>query len=583
MGGTWGTAVFTPEGSFSCDTMLLLTDGSVLVHDASSVNWLRLTPDAQGKYETGRWSGLLPMANTRDAFASGVMQDGRVYVVGGEHSDAGHDTPLGEIFDPAQNTWGPLVKPADFDYIQGDAPSCVLANGNALFGNLQAWSPPFKTALWDPLSDSWKYAGSGFGTLTQDTKAADCDEETWNLLPDGSVLTVNTNNPPHAERYIPSIDEWVSAGTTPNSLVLYLITDPTGLEVSVDEIGPAILLPDGRLFAIGGTGQTALYTPPPAGSDPKMTPGTWLPGPSFPPDTSAGSVWPTLTASDAPAVLQTNGKVLLAAGNLFEISEGIPGSADYFSRNMTFLEYDPVAETIVPFPALPFSPADGPQTQYAHLLLVPTGQIFLTTQINVIYIYTPDAASNTPADSWRPVITSCPTNLVNGDSYTLTGTQLNGLSQAVSYGDDAQMATNYPLVRLSNETGTVRYMPTSNFSTMGVATGTDPVTADFLVTKVDPGPWQLTVIANGIASEPWDVEVNVSGAELCLELYDGILQRLRDHGPPVTPGERAEVAQQLAQCHREGNLTLAQYETALHALNEINEPSEPPPVHPPPL
>ena len=97
---------------------------------------------------------------------------------------------------------------------------------------------------------------------------ADCDEETWNLLPDGSVLTVNTNNPPHAERYIPSIDEWVSAGTTPNSLVLYLITDPTGLEVSVDEIGPAILLPDGRLFAIGGTGQTALYTPPPAGSDP---------------------------------------------------------------------------------------------------------------------------------------------------------------------------------------------------------------------------------------------------------------------------------------------------------------------------
>ena len=31
--------------NFACDTMLLLPDGSVLVHDAYGANWLRLTPD----------------------------------------------------------------------------------------------------------------------------------------------------------------------------------------------------------------------------------------------------------------------------------------------------------------------------------------------------------------------------------------------------------------------------------------------------------------------------------------------------------------------------------------------------------
>ena len=47
-----------------------------------------------------------------------------------------------------------------------------------------------------------------------------------------------------------------------------------------------------------------------------------------------------------------------------------------------------------------------------------------------------------------PTITSL-TNNADG-SMLLTGTGLNGLDAGAAYGDDAQMDTNYPLVRLVN-------------------------------------------------------------------------------------------------------------------------------------
>jgi hypothetical protein len=49
--------------------------------------------------------------------------------------------------------------------------------------------------------------------------------------------------------------------------------------------------------------------------------------------------------------------------------------------------------------------------------------------------------------SWRLAHISVPSNMSPGHSYTLTGIQINGVSQAVGYGDDAGMATNYPIVR----------------------------------------------------------------------------------------------------------------------------------------
>ena len=70
--------------------------------------------------------------------------------------------------------------------------------------------------------------------------------------------------------------------------------------------------------------------------------------------------------------------------------------------------------------------------------------------------------------------------LTRGASFQISGTQFNGLSVGADYGDDATMATNYPLVRITNDaTNHVFYARTHDHSTMGIATGTAIVSTTF--------------------------------------------------------------------------------------------------------
>jgi hypothetical protein len=83
------------------------------------------------------------------------------------------------------------------------------------------------------------------------------------------------------------------------------------------------------------------------------------------------------------------------------------------------------------------------------------------------------------------------------------------MSQAASYGDDFQAATNYPLVRLVNSsTGHVFYCHTHNPSTMAVQTGNLKVSTKFDVpAAAETGLSRLFVVANGIPSSPVYVTV----------------------------------------------------------------------------
>ena len=86
---------------------------------------------------------------------------------------------------------------------------------------------------------------------------------------------------------------------------------------------------------------------------------------------------------------------------------------------------------------------------------------------------------------------------------------MNGLSQACAYGDDQQMATNYPLVRLKRVGGkNVHYCRTFDHSTMAVATGHAVHHTNFHVpAHIPPAHYELVVIANGIKSHPVKVHL----------------------------------------------------------------------------
>jgi hypothetical protein len=66
--------------------MLLLTDGTLLVHNAYQAEWMRFIPDPKQGYAGGSWGTVSTMALPRGFFASGVLRNGQVFVCGGETS-----------------------------------------------------------------------------------------------------------------------------------------------------------------------------------------------------------------------------------------------------------------------------------------------------------------------------------------------------------------------------------------------------------------------------------------------------------------------------------------------------------------
>lgn len=459
MAGTWFSISNQP--SFTTSTMILLTDGRVMVQEEATTHWHALKPDIHGSYLNGSWNTLADMSIWRRYYASGVLKDGRVIICGGEQNGTGvDDTNICEIYDPAEDTWTIIPSPPQWNII-GDAACCVLPDGRFMIGALL--TPD--CAIYDPATNSWS-AVTG--------KAIRSNEETWVLLPDGTILTAQCFQPYSSEKYIISSNTWKNEGSIPVSLV----------NPNMSEIGPAMLLYNGQVIyfgaeSSGGFGKTAIYTLP---SSPGGT-GNWVAGPDIPKINGV-----TMVCNDCPATIMPNGKVLFTVANYLSNSWGSP---------IYFFEYDPVMNNMSQAP----TPINNNNTLYfSRLMLLPTGEVLFCPTSGNIQMYIPDGG---PQDSWRPNIISVTANLFFGvtDSYTVSGTQLNGLSQANMYGDDCYASTNYPIARLTNQvTGSVFFQSTFDFSTMGVATGTVIHTFKFSTGGLPYGPYDLSVIANGIAS-----------------------------------------------------------------------------------
>ena len=235
----------------------------------------------------------------------------------------------------------------------------------------------------------------------------------------------------------------------------------------------------------------------------------WTNGPAIPsPDggkTQLGTI-------DGPGAILPNGNILVGAGPLSN-----PGN---FNSPVSYFEFDGAV----------FNPTSAPPnndcaTYLTRLLLLPNGDVFFAREDDSsFYAYHSDAA--VPQDSFRPVIQTCPASFAPGDTIQVSGTQFNGLSQATAYGDDSQAATNYPLVRLKDANGGVRYCRTFNhnaagpggttIASMGVATGALVVTTNAAIpSDLAPGNYNLEVVANGIASQPfvWFTVDSLGGLE----------------------------------------------------------------------
>jgi hypothetical protein len=486
--GTWTAITHAPSGPV--DTGLLLTDGTVIMHAGPCTGkWVRLTPNSAGSYVKGTWSNIasLPSGYAPLYFASQVLSDGRVIVNGGEYNGAAscnNNAPnwvkLGAIYDPVANKWTSVKVPKPWQQI-GDAESVMLANGKYMLASC-CDSPAIHEAeatISGP-SITWSAVSSPYYP----------DEEQWTLLPDNTVLTVDVwtaagKNHNDSEIFNPTAGTWSMGAPTPVQLT----------NTTTFELGAAVLRPNGTVFQAGTNpcndptkcaAHTAIYN---------FATSTWTAGPNFP--KISGEHY---DEADGPAALLPDGNVLVEASP----GEGNPPTHffEFDGKNLIRVNEPKNAPNIVPFET--------------RMLNLPTGEVLWTDGGFDVEVY---AESGKPNSSWAPTVTKSPNKVSRGTkNYSVSGKMFNGLSQGANYGDDAQMSTNYPLVRINNTTtGRVCFARTHGFP-MGLSTSASAVTSTQFdmpassppagTLACDAGASQLRVIVDGISSQPVAITVN---------------------------------------------------------------------------
>ena len=483
--GTWRTITnFAPH--YNEGGMLLLTDGSVLVKTSAGsgygTTWDKLTP-VNGNYQNGTWSTIATMNKDRLYFSGQVLPDGRVYVCGGEYGTGGK---YGEVYNPKTNSWtmtGTAALGNPFPNVVSDANSELLYNGKVLQASVDE-SGVNLNYLWDPVANTYSATAN---CLRVDNEAV------WVKLPDSSVLFLD-NYSTTSERYIPKTGTWVNDGVSPVNLY-----DPYGFEA-----GAGYTLPDGRVFFIGSTPTTAFYTP--SGN---TSAGTWAAGPALPLN---------LGAADAASAMMANGKVLI-------IISPTPTSANHFPSPAYYFEFDYTTNTFTEVTA----PGGGDTTSngcyISNTLDLPDGTVMFVNQgYDQYYQYVPVTA---PLAAGKPTIGNI--SRTNCDSFSIAGTMFNGITEGAAYGDDWQMSTNYPIVRLTSGSS-VYYATTYNWNRIGaVCTGSLPDTAIFALPSGMPvGTYSVQVVVNGNPSDYYILNTSLAISPATAQVCNGSSITLTD-------------------------------------------------------
>jgi hypothetical protein len=528
--GTFAQVNALPAGFKNPSFMFLLTDGTVMVQDqfGTAQNWWRLTPDNTGSYANGSWTQLQSLAAIPQTanygprfYAGAVLPDGRVAIEGGEYNlgvfpppgQNPADSPLGAIYNPQRNFWDPVRPPPGWTNI-GDASAAVLPTDQWLLAD----GLTSQMVLFNANSLTWTPTGFNFRACTN-------NEAGWTLLADGSMFSVDNNirqgcpTTQDGERWVPT------NGITPIG-TWHIADNGTGTQQLFDicqEMGPQVLLPNNNVLTIGANGKVSIYTPPPVATPPSTAAGSWANTTPLPATCgTAGNV--QCGANDAPASLLPNGNVLVFAGAANISNSSACTAAQEFAVGSHFFEFDS-SSNWTQVPALPaaLATAVGADAAYNGMLIVlPNGHALFTLGTDLatstVWDYTPDQTIP-PHPAWVPKIVTFPSTITRGLTYALHGKLINGVSQANFYGDDAQNATNYPIVQVTiNANGHKYYGRTHDHSSMGVNLVGEKISTRFeLLTCPQPlgascvpetGAATLRVIANGIASAPESITIN---------------------------------------------------------------------------
>ena len=540
--GTWSSLAhaFPGTGGNGPATALLMTDASVIVIDICTSNWYRLIPDQSGSYINGNWSvtavgdnghlpamigsGTAPDGYGPEFFASAVLPNGNFIVQGGEAEASAPapasacpgtsnpaDSTKGSLYNPFTNTWVAVSPPAGWTTI-GDSMAVVLganlitggfASSAYMVGNGPDAAPQnsqFAVKTIDHLGDStpWTIASTG--------KADSNSEEGWVLLATGQLLTVDTQNGTAAERFDPQQRSWVAAGNTP-----VFLGNSGGLAI-VPEMGPGVGIGFNMAVQFGANPNCAVFT----------FPNQWIRGPQAA-GAPAGQCFPNNDeTADGPAALLPNGNILVQTSNFFNA----PSLFWEFGSDGVSPQ-TPGVGTLTAVTA-PTCNSGTPNTAnvaafQSRMLVLPSSQIFwdaglLSNNQGCTLIYAPNAGDGTFNNVMRPpphVTTVSSTTLTRGNTYTLTGSMFKGVSQGATYGDDAQMDTNYPMVRITNNTTNhVCWGRTHDWAVLTSAQFDVPPAVTpaanwpLIENPCDPGASTLVVITNGLVSNGVAVTIN---------------------------------------------------------------------------
>ncbi|HWA04527.1 MAG TPA: kelch repeat-containing protein [Rhizomicrobium sp.] len=466
--GTWSGLTHAFPGSGFPDTALLMLDGTVLMHDGCTVNWFRLTPDNAGSYKNGTWStvGAMPSGYSPLYFASQVLPDGKLIVNGGEYLNCNAVwTNKGAIYDPATNTWTNVNPPSGWSQI-GDAQSVVLSDGTYYLAD--CCTTHTAHAAISGTSVTWTEGIFGKGDVN--------DEEGWTQLPNQTIVTVDANRslgvPNQVEIYSEASGQWTtSANKTPASCT----------DQGSHEIGPAPLLPNGLMFQLCGTTHTAVYN---------YVSDSWTAGPDLP------NINGQLDSADGPAAVLPNGHILA------QVSPGV------FNPPSHFIEIEVQDPNTVNIKQVSEPASASIQASWeARMLVLPTGEVLWSSDVGDVQIYTPKGK---PVKAAIPKLKKIPATLTRGSTNNVAkGFGFNGLTFGGYYGDDVQTSTNYPLIRITNNsTGHVCYAKTHDHNSMGISDGSANTTKFDVPNSCETGASTAQVVVNGIASKAKAVTVN---------------------------------------------------------------------------